>query len=269
MSDNKALPVTPPRSGGRVHKVSEDELDFQGSGTRFVEAVSKGESKTLRTQLGRFSSTIKYSIFSAQCIRGLQDRRAGISFALPASTPLYGIGLTSGSSQHKDTLENNNSRASLNYAVVSDANGYAVYESGLLRIKLGPKLAGDRIEIVVNSARRVEYRLNGEPKFESLHPPEYPLHVKMFGVPLGGGTEVISELSWVFSDHTFTCEMEGMCCALASAQRHNMALKRKLEEEVVKTAIVRKVAEVALRTPEVSCRTPQKRSRPLAGVLTW
>lgn len=141
------------------------------------------------------------SAASDDFLSGPTDSKCGIEFTVKAKNHIFFIcGLTQGGS----SLAGSTHPSSVDFGIFIHSGGgrrkVGVVENNSGKGFFGHVKSGDKVEIVLNSQNKVEYRLNGQLLYVSQEAPAYPLHAKVLASFKG---PFLEDLQWIskHADH--------------------------------------------------------------------
>mmetsp|Transcript_23394 Transcript_23394/g.41158 ORF Transcript_23394/g.41158 Transcript_23394/m.41158 type:complete len:337 (-) Transcript_23394:35-1045(-) len=149
---------------------------------------------------------------SIDALEGPDSRRRGIGFTLLGAGANFAVGLFVESHAGPDIAEKQSSSAALcrtmDFSVTfwapdkglcgEDArSSCGVCEVGSCMMPLDEPAAGDQVEIVINVQGCVEYRVNGETRYESSRCPKYPMKL---GISAQSCGLLACDLRWIYGE---------------------------------------------------------------------
>lgn len=185
---------------------------------------------------------------SARSVDGSSQGPRGVAFRPLGGPTLFFVGLASGAGARKPQLAGVRKPRSIDFSLeISEGRVLRVFELGTLVGEFGRYAVEDLLEVAFNPATsRVEYRVNGDVRYESLTSPEFPLHAKLCAA---WPTPLLQEVLWIVGPPTSEEELgiarrgfEEVEAALASTARRN----EDLENELANVSRVRDEAEGTL-----------------------
>jgi len=167
-------------------------------GLRWVTSENDGSARALH-KLQDLGCRWNASAASVRAITRSGGPR-GVCFVpqrLPASGGFV-LGLTSAVADRAGDLSGNQGMDSVDFAVHVVGGGteapFDVRESGAHSGSFGTLRVGDEVEVLLNSAGKVEYRVNGEVRHVSQQAPACPLHVKLCACTTG---TPVADIRWI------------------------------------------------------------------------
>jgi len=135
------------------------------------------------------------SAASDDYLSGLTDTKCGIEFTVKAKNHIFFIcGLTQGGS----SLAGSQHPSSVDFGVAIHSGGgrrkFVVVENNSGKGFFGHVKSGDKVEIILNSKNKIEYRLNGQVLYVSQQAPAFPLHPKVLASFKG---PFLEDLQWI------------------------------------------------------------------------
>jgi len=148
-------------------------------------------------QSGTFSKTaaVNWNACAASTdgIQSSQSCIRGVSFVIPRDGIDVMLGWASNEAQRGRTHFD-----SVTYAVdISSCKDLRVYESGTHKGTFGTARAGDTVAVVLNDQSNIDYCVNGEVRYTSQQPPQFPLYLKLCAYSQGPCAQ---QVQWILRE---------------------------------------------------------------------
>lgn len=146
---------------------------------------------------------------SVDALEGPECRRCGIGFTLLGAGANFAVGLFADSNDCPGTPQTRFATLCriMDFSVsfwAADTDLYddvrsscGVCEAGSCLMRFDEPAAGDQVEIVINVQGCVEYRLNGETRYQSRRCPKYPMKLGISAVSCG---LLACDLRWIYGE---------------------------------------------------------------------